>query len=141
MSMKEIKQFKLISGEEIICEVIEWPSDDFTGMVIRRVLMIRTTFDDKGNRYYAFRPWMALQEGDEKFISLEGTHVMGEANPDLVMLKNYQEAIENTELSEEELMEKVEKYVEKMKQLYNEDSDQSTTNNILTFPSKNDRIH
>jgi hypothetical protein len=38
-------------------------------------------------------------------------------------------------------MEKVEKYVEKMKQLYNEDSDQSTTNNILTFPSKNDRIH
>lgn len=141
MSMKEIKQFKLISGEEIICEVVEWPSDDFTGMVIRRVLMIRTTFDEKGNRYYAFRPWMALQEGDEKFISLEGTHVMGEANPDLIMLKNYQEAIENNELSEEELMEKVEKYVEKMKQLYNEDSDQSTTDNILTFPSKNDRIH
>ena len=141
MNMKEIKQFKLISGEEIICEVIEWPSDDFTGMVIRRVLMIRTTFDEKGNRYYSFRPWMALQEGDEKFISLEGTHVMGEGNPDLVMLKNYQEAIATNELSEEELLEKVEKYVEKMRQMYNNDSDQSEYDNILNFPTKNDRLH
>ena len=141
MNMKEIKQFKLISGEEIICEVVEWPSEEFTGMVIRRVLMIRTTFDEKGNRYYAFRPWMALQEGDEKFISLEGTHVMGEGNPDLVMLKNYQEAIATNELSEEELLEKVEKYVEKMRKIYDNDSDQSEYDNVLNFPSKNDRIH
>jgi|TARA_Y100000389_G_C17276724_1_gene420810 hypothetical protein len=139
--MNEIKQFKLVSGEEIVCEVVEWPSDDFSGMVIRRVLMIKTSFDEKGNRYYTFRPWMALQEGTEKFISLEGTHVMGEANPDLVMLKNYKEAVENNELSEEELLEKVEKYVEKMKEIYNEDSDQLMDDNILAFPSKNDRIH
>jgi hypothetical protein len=57
------------------------------------------------------------------------------------MLKNYQTAIENNELSEEELMEKVETYVKKMKQMYNQDSDQSFDDNILAFPSKNDRIH
>ena len=57
------------------------------------------------------------------------------------MLKNYLEAIANNELSEEELLEKVEKYVEKMKQIYDNDSDQSEYDNVLNFPSNNDRIH
>lgn len=36
---------------------------------------------------------MALQEGGEMFISLESNHLVGEDNPDLIMLRNYKEAI------------------------------------------------
>lgn len=137
--MNEIKQFKLVSGDEIICEVIEWPTDDYSGLVVRRVLQLRTTFDKKGNRYYTFRPWMALQEGGEMFISLESNHLVGEANPDGVMLRNYKEAIDNNELSEEELVQKVGEYVEKLKEMrdgietyYDLDSD---NDNVLSFPT------
>ena len=141
--MHEIKQFKLVSGDEIICEVLEWPTDEFSGLVVRRVLQLRTTFDKNGNRYYTFRPWMALQEGGEMFISLDGNHLVGEANPDLIMLKNYKEAIDNNELSEEELIEKVGEYVEKLKEMRGgiELQYDSDNPNVLTFPNPRNKMH
>jgi|TARA_B110000495_G_C22799966_1_gene467324 hypothetical protein len=141
--MNEIKQFKLVSGDEIICEVLEWPTDDFSGLVVRRVLQLRTTFDKNGNRYYTFRPWMALQEGGDMFISLDGNHLVGEANPDLIMVKNYKEAVDNNELSEEELIEKVGEYVEKLKEMRDgmELYHDSDSPNVLSFPNPRNKMH
>ena len=38
--MTDIKQFKLTNDEEIVCEVVEWPSEQEPSMVIRKAMKV-----------------------------------------------------------------------------------------------------
>jgi hypothetical protein len=59
------------------------------------------------------------------------------------MVKNYKEAIDNNELSEEELIEKVGEYVEKLKEMRDgmELYHDSDSPNVLSFPTPRNKMH
>ena len=67
--MNEIKHFKLSNGEEIVCDVIEWPDvdGDSPDIVVRNALkLLRLELLNEDNiRYYQFRPWMVYQDDPE----------------------------------------------------------------------------
>jgi len=136
--MYDVKQFKLISGEEVICEVVEWAANDNPDMVVRRCFKIHTAFDNEGIRYHSFRPYMALQEGPEMFITINTNHVCSEGNPDLSLVQHYREAVKASEMTEKEVEEKLESMVKRMKELSGEFDDSS--DNLIRFPSK-PRLH
>jgi len=136
--LTNIKQFKLSNGEEVICEVVEWSDEEHSDLVIRRALKLNVYDDDtKGVRYYHFKPWMMMQEGDEMFMTLNINHIISEANPTAKVIANYMEAVKNANLTEEEIAAKIEEHIAKMRaqveeiSYAHEDSDYA---NILMFP-------
>ena len=87
--MNDIKQFKLSSGEEIVCDVIEW-QDDTEGdpnIVIRNCYALKQLGVKEGVKYYQFRPWMVFQNDPEYFQVLNSDHIIGEANPPTELLE------------------------------------------------------
>lgn len=114
--MTEIKQFKLSSGEEIICDVVEWPDaeNEEVDLVVRNVFKI-VSIDQtiNGDRYYTFKPWMSFQDGDEMYQLINHGHVIGEANPSEKLLDHYITAVKGTSTEEsEEARKAIEKRLE-----------------------------
>jgi hypothetical protein len=94
MAVPSIKQFKLTNEDEIICEVIEWDTDENSAILIRSALkLIQGVDPDTKIRFFAFRPWMGFQDNPEQFQTLNAGHIIGEANPSEALLKHYAETI------------------------------------------------
>lgn len=96
--MSEYKQFKLTSGEEIICEVLEWQSysdDDVIDAVIaRNVFCLIGTIDfEKSVRYYTFKPYMMYQENKKQLISINANHITCSAIPHSYIIEQWQQFI------------------------------------------------
>ena len=91
-----LRQFKLTSGEEIVCEVIEEPKeDDDVNLVIRNPMLIVTGFSTAGDvRYYSFKPWMTFQLREGYFQLLNYTHIVGEAKPNVYVSEQYKKNLE-----------------------------------------------
>ena len=144
--MSEIKQFMLASGDEIICEVIEWANDTDPDLVIRRAYNIVTVDDPaRGVRYFTLRPWMLYQSGDDMFNMLSSDHIIGQANPDASIIKQYHDAIEESERSEQDFKERVSKLAEKLaasEDMINNDTKDSSDDNIVYFGRfEKDKLH
>lgn len=135
--MNEIKQFKLTSGDELVCEVVEWADEDNCDMVIRRAFTIVTQVSEESHRYHSFKPWMALQEGTDMYITLNSNHIISEANPDIKVLKFYHDAVNSAELTEEELNTRIKEYLARMEDIEPDDPN----DNVVSFRSKKDTIH
>jgi hypothetical protein len=79
------KQIRLASGEEIICEVVDWPEEDdeeAESIIIRNAFMIVSAEDwQSSTRYYTFRPFMMYQERSDQLIGLNINHITSMANP------------------------------------------------------------
>ena len=70
-SKPQIKQFKLSSGEEIICEVVQWDDADTAAIIIRAGMQLVENSNFKsGIRLYTFRPWLAFNENPAILQSL-----------------------------------------------------------------------
>lgn len=96
----EIKQFKLTNDDEIICEVVEWDSENNASIVIRRALKIINVEDfAKGMRFFAFRPWMLFNDDPDEFQTINAMHIIGEINPHDDIIERYTKSI--MKLSEE----------------------------------------
>jgi hypothetical protein len=122
--MTDIKQFKLSSGEEIICDVLEWPdleSDDSADIVVKNVFKI-VAYDPatNGDRYYTFRPWMSFQDEEDMFQLINWNHIVGEANPSQKLLKHYITAVKGeitpeNEQARREIEERLEAYINNLR--------------------------
>lgn len=140
----EIKQFKLSSGEEIVCEVIEWPDvdEDVAEIVVRNIYKIIAIDQTvSGNRYYTFKPWMVFQDEPDMFQTININHVVGEANPSQKLLEQYftmikGELSEDSEAAREELEKKLADYIHNLRQIVNQQvgSDDSGEENVIKFP-------
>lgn len=147
--MKDIKQFKLTNGEEIITEVLEWPgidddSTELADMVVRntyKIVAIDQTID--GHRYYTFRPWMIYQEGDDVYQTINVNHIIGEANPTEKLLEQYVIALNNSAepgVDREAIQKKLEDYINNLRNNLAEklqpydDSDEGP--NVIKFPGR-----
>jgi len=81
-----VKQIKLVTGEEILCRVIE--DGDFD-VVIKDALKIVSKMTDFGIRIYTFRPFMVYQEKEEDLIVIRADKIVAYANPTPDLIKEY----------------------------------------------------
>lgn len=127
-----IKQFMLTSGEQIVCEVLEWPDEEVSEIVVRSVYKLVLQEDDE-NRYYAFKPWMCFQDSAEQVMTINIQHVVGEANPAEEVLKYYMKAVSNQALTDDETEEQLNAY----KKLLNGDDEQEelASDKVVAFPN------
>ena len=99
----EFKHFKLVNGDELVCEVMEWDDDNTTDIVVRKALKLVQVDDiTDGTRYFSFRPWMLLQDSVDNLQVLNGLHIVGEANPTQSMMEQYADVL--SELIKENTM-------------------------------------
>tara|TARA_R110001592_G_scaffold47391_1_gene150239 strand:- start:50 stop:469 length:420 start_codon:yes stop_codon:yes gene_type:complete len=139
--MNDIRQLKLSSGEELICQILDWADEEAGDLVVRHVYGIYTSSpmgDDKGYRYYNIRPWMTMQEGDDAFMTLNIMNVVGQAKPCGKIEKQFWNVVNHSNMSEDELNSKIDEYISKMKDKF--DGEDSDFENIILFPGS-DKIH
>lgn len=132
---KQLKQFKLLSGDEIICEVVEWP-DEKADLIVRNVFEIKCFYNPQnGYRIHSLRPWYTLQMQDGNFQEINSQHITSEANPVANLIEYYKESIqaeiERDDLTPEEIDQEM---------LNRELESLPDDENVITFPNK-DKMH
>lgn len=139
--MDDIRQLKLSTGEEVVCEILDWADEQEGDIVVRNMYLIHSKDDDmRGYRYYHLKPWMTMQEGDETFITLNIMHVVAQGKPDLKVLTQYDQAVINSNLTDEELNKKINQYIDKMKDNLKQQDFDEDFENVVWFPGS-DKIH
>jgi len=115
--MNDIKQFKLSSGEEIVCDVIEWQDveGDDPNIVVRNAYCLLQLGTKKGVNYYQFSPWMVYQNDPEFFQVINSMHILGEANPPKALLEQYISVVTADTLTDEEIGDKMQGYINNLK--------------------------
>ena len=87
---KDLRQLKLVGGDEIVCEVIE---EHKTHFLVRNVLKITAKENQGSKKYFTFTPYMVYQEGMLQVIMLMTTHMMAFAIPTHEMSVQYNIAL------------------------------------------------
>ena len=150
MDSSRYTQFKLTSGEEIIAEIVDEPEGDDSNIVIRNAMEIYsvTQGSTQGYRYYGFKPWMTFQMKSDYLQLLNFHHIVGEAKPDITLFSEYQKALDNELLSEEEQQNRVDEYYEALKKRLSEmvetelDSDGGDDdNNVVSLFKDKSKLH
>jgi len=90
----ELRQFKTTSGEEIVCEVMQWTEGYDSEILIRKAMKLVLHESEEGVKYYSFRPWMVYQEHPEDIIVLNINNIVGIGFPPETLLAQYHEAVE-----------------------------------------------
>jgi len=138
--MYDIKQLKLSSQEEILCEVIEYVQDDINSMIVRNAMEILTNYDRERNEYfYVFKPWMHYIESNEDFIMISSNHVVGISNPTKILEYNYKQSIDdmhyNARLKQKRWStDQLEGLQKIANSIMNSIDDSASTSNIIKFP-------
>jgi hypothetical protein len=130
--IKKVKQIKLVTGEELICEIIE---EDDADIIVRNAISINFGELVDGSRAWSFRYYMCYQDDPERFILLKLDKVVAVANPMQVLIDQYEAALnemigmESGNLDNPEYL--GDDYINGEEQL-DGDSDSS---NVLSFPT------
>lgn len=97
--VKKIKQLKLVSGEEIICEIVEETDED---LIVRAPLQIQFHTNDDTSRIWTFRLFMCYQDDPDRFVLIKVDKIMGIANPIDQLVKQYLDGIEQMYVFDDE---------------------------------------
>lgn len=90
--LKHVKQLKLSTGEEIMCEILE--EDEFD-LIIRNPLTIQFAQTEDGQRMWSFRLFMCYQDDPDRFILLKLDKIVSIANPVDEIIKQYVQAVDS----------------------------------------------
>ena len=155
MRSPSIKQFKLTNDDEIICEVLEWDTEENAAMVMRAPLRIIQGVDaERGIRFFAFRPWMGFAEDPELLHTVNSSHIIGEVTPSETLLKHYATTIQKlikyqkmktTDFDMDELGEmdddELEEYIQYHLNNEEEEPEEDLGENVLRFKKPKDTLH
>lgn len=139
--MNNIKQFKLSNGEEIICEVVQWPSEEESDIVVRNSFKIITAGSrHEGITMYQLKPWMVYQDESDLFQLINGNHVVGEANPPLSLIVQYKKIVNGDQAEIENIEESIKKIFEDVLETAEEGSEEKEEeNNIINLFQNTDK--
>ncbi len=88
---KDIRQLKMINGDEIICEVMEEHKRHF---IVRNALKLKEKLTEENHKYFTFSSYMTYQDGLLQVIMLMTSHMMAFAIPTKEMIFQYDIALE-----------------------------------------------
>lgn len=105
-----IKQLKLITGEEILCDLTEalYDEDDIEHTLLIRSAFTLVTHEDFENqiRYYTFKPFMIHSYEANKIMALNAGAMICAIQPDKNLIDKYEEHVKEFEFIEPEEEEK-----------------------------------
>lgn len=81
-----VKQIKLVTGEEVICNVVE--EDEFE-VVLKDALRIQSKINEVGVRFYFFRSFMVYKEDESDLIVLRADKIVSYTTPSEDLFKEY----------------------------------------------------
>lgn len=122
----KVKQLKLVTGEEIICEIIE---EDDDHIIVRNVLAINFVPMDDGSRMWTFKYYLCYQDDPERFILIKSDKVVAVANPAKALVNQYEVALDD--MMEIEPSDPPEYLMGEEPEMYGSDS---ADTNVLQFP-------
>jgi|TARA_Y100000310_G_scaffold183199_1_gene183319 hypothetical protein len=94
MTEQEIIQLKLSSGEEVLCEIIQWDNDHNATVVVKNAFEIVFLQSPTGAmRLCTLRPFMVGQIEEGYNISLNGDLIVSQAIPTREILNNYRDTL------------------------------------------------
>ena len=93
MKSDDLRQLILSNGQELLCEVIQWPDlevDDSEVLIVRKAakIIIQENFKE-GTRWFTFRPFMTYQDDNDSMVSLMPYHIMSIGHPSLLLKNQY----------------------------------------------------
>ena len=111
--LQQVKQLKLSTGEEIMCEILE--EDDYD-LIIRNPLAIQFGETEDRQRMWTFRLFMCYQDDPDRFILLKLDKIVSIANPVDELMKQYVAAVDAImeDHDEPEFDEKLDDYLDRM---------------------------
>lgn len=81
-----VKQFKLVNGEEIICEILDESPESFA---IRNAFVLHEKETVDGYKYFAFRTFMTYQDTPLSVMLIMNDKIMAIAIPSNDMKEQY----------------------------------------------------
>ena len=103
MKKPNLKQFKLSTSEELICEVIEWDVEKSHQVLIRGAMALTKGEDiDRGIRFWSLRPWLGLTDQIDSLQTINASHIIGEQNPSQSLITHYVNTVQKVLKNEEE---------------------------------------
>lgn len=86
-----VKQFKLVTGEEIVCEVLDESPESFA---IRNAFVLHEKETTDGYKYFTFRTFMTYQDTPLSVMLIMNDKVMAIAIPSNDMKEQYYAAMD-----------------------------------------------
>jgi len=121
--LTRVKQLKLVTGEEVICEVVDEDEED---IIVRNALTIQFHITEEGTKMWTFKYFMCYQDDPDRFVLIKPDKIVAVAKPITDLLKQYISGLEAMiDFGEETEVDPMERHLKK-------DSDGS---NIIEFPT------
>jgi len=136
---KDIKQIKTMTGEELICEVLEVIDDELAEcLIVKNALSIICDEDRKREiRWYTFRPFMLHQDADQQLV-LNTSNVLCITNPSQGVLDYFYTYVHNFKMLKAE----TDDFIAENAPDITFSDDDSDLDNLIRFPtSKPDTMH
>lgn len=89
-----IKHLKLITGEELICNLLDETKDH---IVVNNALSLMEKTLDNGDKYFAFKTYMVYQDTPQNVIMVFADKIVSIAIPTQDMIRQYGNAIKEME--------------------------------------------
>ena len=143
-----LAQFKFSNGQEVVCEVMEWPEDKTQDIIVRNAMSIIMGEDQDGDRVYMFRPWAHYLEAPDEYILVNTLHVVSTNRPSVHLEEEYKYAVTEMHkhrrhrdaMARKEQNEAFERLQNAMVKMIENDST-GILSNVLPFPKRDDTLH
>lgn len=147
--MYEYKHFRLVGGEEILCEIVEWIEEQHNEIIVRDVMAIVPSLTSTNEKVYVFKPWLHYIEGKEELVIINSAHVIATVTPNPILQEQYLRAVVEMHLTaadrrSEEMLRTQRKFADianSLKEIFDEDEygefdddSDSDPSNIIKFP-------
>ena len=124
-----IKHLKLITGEELICNLLEESADH---LVVNNALSLMEKTLDDGTKFYAFKTYMVYQDTPQNVIMVFTDKIVSLALPTQDMINQYGNAVREMEMftSKSELEESIQEELsleEFLQDMENDEFDSDTS--------------
>ena len=93
--MMNLAQFKLTSGHEIVCDVIEWCDEGDTEIIARNVMQIVAGQISDNESVFMFRPWINFIENNDEYVLINTNHIVSTNRPNKCLITEYKYAVDD----------------------------------------------
>lgn len=117
--LSNVMQFKLTNGEEIICQVVDWPEKNDVDFIVHNALLLMQEIVDGTRTKYMFKPWFTMAEKSDQYISISKDQVVACVYPNDILNIEYMNA--KREMYYRSRSKKIENALPQLEDYFNQD--------------------